>query len=331
MLLVAAGLFYTNDANRKQQQVAIQGQVAERFSTGIDQLGQEGNNKLSIRLGGIYALERLMRDSSADEPTVIEVLCAFVRTHAAPWPVEGRPERVASSTPDVLAAIVVLARRPSPKAEGNRRLDLSGTLLGLDNAHLVDADLSGAVLTGASLSRANLTGADLSDTSLSTADLSYALLDHADLVDANLNYSDLSGAQLNGATMGGATMGGADLTAAQLDGADLREADLGGADLREADLSDADLRDTHLGNAHFNGADLGDADLSGAKLLGADLRDADLRGAYLRDADLRDADLRGVNLSDVFGLTTEQLIDANLDAKTRLPSGVARPTSVRTR
>jgi len=48
VLLVAAGLFYTNDANRKQQQLgldqqklALQGQVADRFTAAIDQLGQE--------------------------------------------------------------------------------------------------------------------------------------------------------------------------------------------------------------------------------------------------------------------------------------------------
>jgi hypothetical protein len=30
-------------------------------------------------VGGVYALERIMQDSAAAEPTVIEVLCAFIR------------------------------------------------------------------------------------------------------------------------------------------------------------------------------------------------------------------------------------------------------------
>ena len=65
VLLVAAGLFYTNDANRnqqklglEQQKLALQGQVADRFTAAIDQLGQEDGkrqDKLSLRLGGIYA------------------------------------------------------------------------------------------------------------------------------------------------------------------------------------------------------------------------------------------------------------------------------------
>src|SRR5664280_609079 len=33
--------------------------------------------------GGIYALERLMRDSSTDQPTIVEVLAAYIRQHAS--------------------------------------------------------------------------------------------------------------------------------------------------------------------------------------------------------------------------------------------------------
>src|ERR671912_1745998 len=59
-------------------------QVTERFTRAIDQLGatdSEGKNKkLEIRLGGIYALERIARDSpERDYSTVMEVLTAFVR------------------------------------------------------------------------------------------------------------------------------------------------------------------------------------------------------------------------------------------------------------
>jgi hypothetical protein len=244
VLLVAAGLFYTNDANRQQQEVAIQqehvaiqGQVAERFSTAIDQIGQEGDEKLSIRLGGIYALDRLMHDSPADEPTVTEVLCAFVRTHAA------RPSKVPSkippSPPDVRAAITVLGRRPNPK---NAVLDLSSTLLGLSDADLTGANLSLADLTGANLSLADLTNADLSLAHLRDADLSYARLYGANLNGANMNGADLHGAHVDFANLLSAHLNGANMNRAGLHDADLRGADLRGADLRGADLRGADLR-----------------------------------------------------------------------------------------
>src|SRR5262249_22024192 len=77
---VVVGLILTNAANRATQHIAEQGQVTDRFGKAIDQLGS-GN--LDIRLGGIYALERLMHDSSSDEANIIEVLGAYVRDHTA--------------------------------------------------------------------------------------------------------------------------------------------------------------------------------------------------------------------------------------------------------
>jgi hypothetical protein len=106
VLLVAAGLFYTNDANRKQQGLAMQQQAADRFRAATGQLGEEGGDKLSIRLGGIYALQQLMRDSPDDKAMVVEVLCAFIRTHA---PRAESPSAVArSSPPDIRAALSVV-------------------------------------------------------------------------------------------------------------------------------------------------------------------------------------------------------------------------------
>jgi hypothetical protein len=58
--------------------------VTERYAKAIEQLGSD---KLEVRIGGIYALERIARDSARDHPTVMEVLAAFVREHSLEtWP-----------------------------------------------------------------------------------------------------------------------------------------------------------------------------------------------------------------------------------------------------
>lgn len=151
VLLVGCGLYLTHQATSAQQRLTIQSQFSERFGSAIEQLGQEGDDKLSIRLGGIYALERLMHDFPNQAPTVIEALSAFVRTHAArPKTV---PKTVPPSPPDVRAAVVALSRRPRPDDEDNQRLNLTGTLLGLSGVDLRggklrDVDLTGADLTG---------------------------------------------------------------------------------------------------------------------------------------------------------------------------------------
>ena len=131
-----------------------QGQVTERYSRGIEQLGSE---KLDIRIGGIYALERVARDSARDHSTIMEVLATFVREHSRetwpePAPDDHRQER--STRPDVQAALTVIGRNPG------HRVDLRGA--DLTRADLTGADLTGADLTGADLIGADLTGADLS-------------------------------------------------------------------------------------------------------------------------------------------------------------------------
>ena len=61
-----------------------QGQVTDRYTKAIEQLGSD---KLDVRIGGIYALERIARDSARDHPTVMEVLTAFIREHShEQWP-----------------------------------------------------------------------------------------------------------------------------------------------------------------------------------------------------------------------------------------------------
>jgi hypothetical protein len=68
---------------REQHQLDQQGQITERFTRAIDQLGHD---RLDVRLGGLYALERLTDDSPRDQAPVAEVLSAFVRGHAPGHP-----------------------------------------------------------------------------------------------------------------------------------------------------------------------------------------------------------------------------------------------------
>ena len=53
-----------------------EGHVTDRYSKAIEQLGSE---HLGVRVGAIYALERVMIDSPRDHPTTVEVLAAFLR------------------------------------------------------------------------------------------------------------------------------------------------------------------------------------------------------------------------------------------------------------
>lgn len=215
----AIGAYYTH----KSFGLNRQGQLTDRFTRAVDQLG---NPSLDVVLGGIYALERIARESRDDHRPIIEILTAYIRGHAP----TGKSIELAGPTIAIQAALTVLGRRTISYDQGTRvnlsRADLSGANLScanLSRADLTMADLSRAYLVGANLYMAGLRGADLV-----RADLLAANLSRADLITANLSEANLVGANLVEADLKGANLSGANLSETNLNGADLTEANLGG-------------------------------------------------------------------------------------------------------
>ncbi|MFC7841915.1 pentapeptide repeat-containing protein [Streptomyces sp. NPDC057382] len=262
-LVAVVGLFYTHQTwqqtqsrDSDQRQLTWEGQVTDRFSKAVEQIASD---KPVEQLGGIYALERIMRDSAKDHATIVEILGAFVREHAPAQyeprvhgllsPARQRWQAAAARvavllgghtqpyvhlrpTEPVQAALTVLGRRPRDRDEHEPfKLNLAMTNLGwatLVEAHLQEASLVLAHLEGAFLIKADLKGAHLGGAHLEGAHLIEAVLKEADLGGAHLEGAYLVGAHLQGACLAeahlqGATLAGADLTEVQLTRADLRE------------------------------------------------------------------------------------------------------------
>jgi hypothetical protein len=269
--LVASGLVFTArtlDLNRS-------GQVTERFTRAVAQLGQRELGKLDVRLGGIYALERIAHDSATDLPTVVEVLCAHVREYS-PWPPrlpgQGRadltPDQLPdlpdlpTRAPDLQAVLTVLGRLPDahPRQSGRARTANPIRRI-LTRTDLRRANLSAAHLERAELGGAHLEGANLRDANLEGADLRGASLQGADLRDASLGRANLGGANLERVNLGGANLERANLFVADLEGANLRGANLERADLFGADLEGANLEGVRLEEATANAATVWPSDL----------------------------------------------------------------------
>ena len=137
---------------RRTHELTEQGQVTDRYTKAIEQLGSK---EIDVRIGGIYALERIASDSARDYPTVMEVLTAFIREHShEQWPLPGpdgaEPERLTRA--DVQAALTVV---------GRRLVELDIQYIDLSHAAVPFAGLRDATLTGANLRDADLTGANL--------------------------------------------------------------------------------------------------------------------------------------------------------------------------
>ncbi|MCA2212138.1 hypothetical protein [Jidongwangia harbinensis] len=142
-LLAAMGTAGTVYLAARSFRLNREGQITERYTRAVDQIG---NDKLAVRIGGIYALERVGRDSGADRRTVVFVLGAFVR-------VQSNDGRGAHDQPseDVYAALSVI----------NRLAPGSGVVVDLRGADLRNARLPFMHEVEVLLDRAVLAGAYL--------------------------------------------------------------------------------------------------------------------------------------------------------------------------
>ena len=234
----------------RQLQISREGQVTERFNTAIGHLGKADDDNMDVRLGAIYALERIAKTSEGDREAIAEILTAYVRIHAAwrgrQWrgwrpsaltSTDNRLQGLRARAPDVQAVMTVLGRRELPPGKTD---PLLLTYVDLREAGLIEANLERADLRGANLERADLRGANLRRAHLEGANLGRARLETPDprtqvrlddegLIEADLKETDLRGANLHGADLQGADLHGANLQGADLQGADLRGANLEGA------------------------------------------------------------------------------------------------------
>jgi hypothetical protein len=204
-LALLIGLYFTAKTLRTTQE----GQITDRFSKAINQLGETGPENLAIRLGGIYALERIAKDSERDHWPMMEILTAYVREHAPrkeeeqnnqlPWGI--RPKLAA----DIQAILMVIGRRARTYGKGEDH-PLNLTYTDLRGAYLWEAPLEGAFLSKSCLDKAILAGTHLEGASLREAHLEGVELDYADLTGANLYGASLTNASINRTCLAGANL-----------------------------------------------------------------------------------------------------------------------------
>jgi hypothetical protein len=209
--------------------------ITDRFSQAISHLSSD---RMEVRLGGIYTLERIAQDSPSEYWLTIEILTAFVRERSTLIPVQP-PIIVEGTSPpvsqkrlqlsriptDIQAIMTILSRRDVSRDPPERTIELR-------ESNLRAADLNGIELWGADLWKVNLREAQLWQAKLAGASLGRA----------NLSEASLWKADLEGAYLWKANLEGANLTEANLELANLEGSNLKGANLQQTNLINADLR-----------------------------------------------------------------------------------------
>ena len=195
-------------AAERTTNAAEQGLITDRINTAVTGLGVEKTVKqtapdgtttentdanIEVRLGAVYALERLSQDSDRDHMQIMEILCAYIRTNA-PWHPK-TPGPFKEPRADIQAALTVIRRRAPDKIALERtkgfRLDLRDADLG--GADLQDGDFEQARFFRSNFQLAVLIGTNLKGAWLREANLSDAVLDQTrfdaktDLEDTTFN------------------------------------------------------------------------------------------------------------------------------------------------
>ena len=193
---------------------------------------------LEVRIGAVYALERIAQDSDRDHVQIMEILCAYIRANAPSNQAETCPEHwivdktsgierrhptplniianwVKSLRPprsDIQTVLTVIGRRTRHQIslEGNHvngrwqgyQLDLKNTCLqqaDLTNCNFCNANFEGSRLQGANLSKSLIKSANFWLAQLHCARFSTAQLQGAHFGEVPMQMSDLSGAWAHGA------------------------------------------------------------------------------------------------------------------------------------
>jgi hypothetical protein len=140
--IVAAGAAGTLWFTGNSYALNREGHVTDRYTKAVGQLGDDSS---PVRVGGVYALERIGHDSAKDRTTIIYVLGAFIRERSR------APERKERPPEDLQAGIRV----------AGRLLQRSNVVLDLTEADLRNTDLSRLPKEQVTLERAKLEGAKL--------------------------------------------------------------------------------------------------------------------------------------------------------------------------
>jgi hypothetical protein len=129
---------------------AAERRITDLYVKAVDQLG---NDKAAVRLGGLYALERLGQNNPDHRQTVVNVICAYLRmSYTPPTAVVDRPP---AARPEALLAVSTsVTFGSSSDAYGELQVRLTAQRILADNVNVVapqawdeiSIDLTGATL-----------------------------------------------------------------------------------------------------------------------------------------------------------------------------------------
>jgi hypothetical protein len=290
---LVAGLYFTSlqvrethEATLNNQLLTRDGQITDRYIKAVQQLGSNDSQSLPVRIGAIFALERIARESKTDYWPIMELLSGYVRSRSGVplvdeqkrslttfkelMPLGGASELGQAFLSSTAKSYIVVREGWHEDRRLNKPNDYVYDRTWPNESATEDVQAAITVLGRRYLEyeKDDPRRLNLRFTNLRGLNLQFTHLEGADLTGANLQHADLTGACLSGAELSGAL-----LNEAKLERADLRRADLSSAVLLNNSARGADVRQAildgikapeHEGSQKYSGFD--GADTRGAMI-----------------------------------------------------------------
>lgn len=244
---------------QKQVDVAEQGHITDRINKAVEGLGAEKTVQdadgtrtepnLEVRIGAIYALERIARKSDEDHVQIMEILCAYVRHNSPADSAADHPrlEWEAAARQNMQTSIVSGQRefdKHKPIGSAPNAQNKSGASGPADDDHVFEWVTN--------IAKPNPDIAACIEVIRRRSPRQIQIERNATDVSPDGYQLDLSHSNLQRANLYKASLFGADLTESRLDGAHLVDADLSGTYSYNVTFIGAHLLRTNLSNAYLD-------------------------------------------------------------------------------
>lgn len=275
---------------------------SEKLEYGVEALAHEQTvPNIEVRIGAIYALERIAKHNLDEHIQIMEILCAYVRENA---PIK-KQTRSSKPRSDVQTALTVIGRR----TDKQRNVECSPNAMW---PTVRDSDV-----IRETVSEENKV-AKFSVTLLELLNLGAARFAPKKQFKLDFSLCELAGVDLYEGNFANTNFRGSNLSGAQLMGANLQNCDFWDAILKDAHLSFADMSGSRMWDANLCAARLVRAQLHGVEFWGAkfdeeiDTTDATFYLASFREVDLSLVEISNYQIETSFGDDQTKLNILNL-------------------
>ncbi|MCA8835572.1 MAG: pentapeptide repeat-containing protein, partial [Proteobacteria bacterium] len=185
-----------SETNEREATTAEQGLITDRINKATEGLGKKDGKDpvIEVRLGALYALERISQDSLRDHVQIMEILCAYIRYNSPLPDKKIEIDQLSKQKPpreDIQAALNIIGRRDRGINGKNRikKEAAEGYRINLSECNLFSAQLNNANLNGAIFHDTRMERVTIKNTKLIGSEFIFTSMRWIDIRDTDLSDS----------------------------------------------------------------------------------------------------------------------------------------------